>query len=162
MAIAKSNQEVKRERQREKRVSVDKLTNKYMINLAWGIFGIVMLRFVESGYSSADTILQMPIILKVFVALAVALFVCAKVGVIKNVTRANNYGIFSIVAAVVSLWIAFYAQIRMAFGKVAPFLLTLDSRWWISWGLIILVVAYLVIALIITIVKIAAIEKGRK
>lgn len=166
MAIAKSNQEVKREKRRERQVSIDKLTNWYMINLSWGIVGIVALRIIESGYGSADTILQMPIIMKVFAAVfavcAIALFACGKTGVIKNTSRAYNYAIFTCVAALLSLWIGFFAQIRLLVCKVIPFLYGIDSRWWISWGPIIGIIVYLVLALIWTGIKTAALEKGRK
>lgn len=165
MASAKSNQEIKRERRRERRESVDRLTNGYMINLAWGILGIVALRFVESGYSSADTVLVMPLAMKilaaVFAAAAICLFVLGGTGVIKNRRRANNYGIFAVALTVVSAWIGFFQQIRLAAVKLIPQLYSVDSRWWISWGPITLLVIYLVAALIWTGIRVAAIEKGK-
>ncbi len=165
MAAAKSNQEIKRERKRAKRESVDRLTNGYMINLAWGILGIVVLRFVESGYSSADTVLIMPYVMKtlaaVFAAAAVCLFILGGTGVIKNSRRARNYGIFAVALTVVSAWIGFFQQIRLAAIKLFPQLYSLDSRWWISWGPITLLVIYLILALIWTCIRAAAIEKGK-
>ncbi len=166
MAVAKSNQELKREKQREKRQSLDRLTNRFMINLAWGIVGIVALRFVENGYGSASTILQMPTTMKVFAGifavLAVGLFVCGRFNVLKNTCRCYNYAIFSAVIALISLWIGFYAQIRLFFVNIIPALGGLDSRWWISWGPIAAVIIYLVVMLIWTGVRVAVIEKGKK
>ena len=163
MAIAKSEQEIKREAKREKRNVIDKLTNRYMINLCWGILGIVLLRFVESGYSSSDTILIMPVIMKslagAFAVFAIALFALGKTSVIKNTSRAYNYALFCGVLTLIALWIAFYAQVRLVFGKMFPAVLALDSRWWISWGIIVLLVAYLIISLIFTAFKIRKIEK---
>lgn len=165
MAIAKSNQELKREKRRERQISADKATNRYMINLSWGIVGIVVLRIIEAGFGSADTILQMPTIMKVFavifVLLAVALFACGKTGVLKNTQRSYNYALFSLVAAFLSAWIGYYAKIRLVIGKLIPFLYNIDSRWWFSWGPIIGIVVYLVLGLIWTAVRISQIEKGK-
>ena len=79
--VAKANQEIKRERNRAKRAQIDKATNGYMINLAWGVLVIILLRFVETGYSG-NMVLSMPVILRVmagiFAVAAVGLFVCGK------------------------------------------------------------------------------------
>lgn len=165
MATAKSNQEIKREKRREKRETIDRLTNGYMINLAWGILGIVALRFVESGYASANTILVMPVVMKtlaaVFAIIAIGLFVLGSVKTIRNHRRITNYAFFSVTVALVSLWIGFFQNVRLVAVKLVPALYTIDSRWWISWGPIVALVVYLIIALIWTGVRIAAIEKGK-
>lgn len=164
MAVAKSNQEMKREKRREKKAALERLTNWYMINLSWGIVGIVALRFVENGFSSADTILIMPTVMKVIAAIfaivAVALFVCGKTKVLKNTSRCFNYGIFTAVIALVSLEIGFYNKVLIVLRNmnIAP----ADSRWLVSWGFIAAIVAYLVLALIWTGVRIAMVEKGKK
>ncbi len=164
MAVAKSNQEIKREKRREKRAVLERLTNWYMINLSWGIVGIVALRFVENGYSSADTILQMPTIMKViagvFAVLAVALFICGKTKVLKNTSRCYNYGIFTAVIALVSLEIGFYNKILLLLRNMK--IMIADSRWLVSWGFIAGIIVYLVLALIWTGIRIAMIEKGKK
>ncbi len=165
MAVSKSNQEIKKERRREKNVKIDKITNMYMIHLAWGILAIVLLRAVEAGYASADTILIMPTVMRSVAALfaigAAALAVCAKTGILKNRSRAYGYAIFLGIGAVVSLCIGFFAKIRMFAVGIIPALSGTDSRWWISWGWVTLIVVYLVLALIWTAVSAARIEKGK-
>lgn len=165
MAVAKSNQEIKKEKRREKSERIERITNMYMINLSWGILAIVLLRAIESGYGSADTILVMPAVMKSAAAIlaiaAAALFACAKTGTLKNTSRAKNYAIFSLVAAVVSACIAFFAKIRMAVCGIIPALTSVDSRWWISWGWVALIVVYLVAALVWTAVTVARVEKGK-
>ena len=64
MAVAKSNQEIKKKKRREKSERIERITNMYMINLSWGILAIVLLRAIESGYGSADMILAMPTVMK--------------------------------------------------------------------------------------------------
>ena len=159
-----SNQTIKREKKREKKATIDRLTNWYMINLAWGILGIVFLRIIESGYNSTDMLLKMPVIMKVligvFAIIAVGLFVCGKF-VAKGKSRLYNYSIFSGVLALISAWIGFFPQIRALSLSLVPSLYALDSRWWISWGIIVLIVSYLVIALILTSIKIKFIECGK-
>ena len=44
--VAKASQNIKKEKIRAKRALIDSITNKYMVNLAWGIFVIILLRFV--------------------------------------------------------------------------------------------------------------------
>lgn len=160
-----SNQAIKRERKREKKATIDKLTNWYMINLAWGILGIVFLRIIESGYNSTNMLLKMPVIMKVFIGvfalIAIALFVCGKFLLAKYKSRFYNYGIFSCVLTLISAWIGFFPQIRSFLAGMFPSLYSLDSRWWVSWGIIILIAVYLVVSLISTSVKIALIEHGK-
>ncbi len=159
-----TNQKIKKEKKRAKRASIDKLTNWYMINLAWGILAIVILRFIESGYSSPETILVMPVLLKsfllVFALISVALFLCGKLWLSKYKSRLYNYSIFSAVLAIVSAWIAFYPQIRNVLVSLFPGLYSLDSRWWVSWGLIVLLIVYLIVSLIGVSIKAACIERG--
>ncbi len=163
--VAKINQELKRERKRIKRERIDKATNGYMINLAWGILVIILLRFVESGYSSSNTILQMPAIMKtfagIFAALAVGLFVCSSKNLLGRRSTFSGYAFFSLVLALGSLWIGFYASIRNVVGAILPSVLNLRSDWWYSKGPIVLVVAYLVVTLIWTAVRVSLIEKGK-
>jgi hypothetical protein len=164
--VAKANQELKRERKRVKRERIDTVTNRYMINLAWGIFVIILLRFVEAGYMSIDTVLQMPALMKtmavIFAIGGIALAVCGKLDVAGKKDRFWRYAWFVIVLAVGSLWIGFYSDIRNAFVQLNPRLMSIDSRWWISRSLIVLVVAYLIIMLVWTTIKITIIEKGKK
>lgn len=163
--IAKS-QELKRERNRARREKIDKTVNGYMINLAWGILVIILLRFVETGYSSGDTVLQMPLIMKVLAGVfglgAAALFVCGGMNVLNKKSTFIGYAIFVLVLVLGSLWIGFFPQMRSLLVGINPGLANVDSRWWISRGPIVLVVAYLVITLVLTAIKITLIEKGKK
>ena len=162
--VAKANQEIKRERNRAKKARIDKATNWYMINLAWGILVIILLRFVETGYSGAK-VLTMPTIMKVlsgiFAVSAIGFFVCGKLDVLKKASTFYGYGIFAAALTLGSLWIAFFPAIRNLLGTISPGLLAVDSRWWISKGPIVIVVAYLVVTLIWTAVRVAKLEKGK-
>ncbi|MBQ9737041.1 MAG: hypothetical protein IJV86_01390 [Clostridia bacterium] len=161
--VTKTKQDLKREKKRQKRQKIDNITNSYMINFAWGIFIIILLRFVETGYSSVGTILKMPIIMKSFAAVfaigAIGLLVCGKLNIKNKKDKFYNYFWFLIVMAAGSLCIGYYTNIRNLFLNLSPALSTLDSRWWISRGFIVAIAAYLVITLIITAVKVALIEK---
>ena len=162
--VAKANQEIKRERNRAKRARIDKITNGYMINLAWGVLVIILLRFVENGYSG-DMVLTMPILLKsmaaVFAVCAAALFVCGKMKVLDKASTFYGYAVFAVVLALGSLWIGFFPQLRGFFGSINEAALMTDSRWWFSWGPIVVVAVYLVATLIWTAVKVTLIEKGK-
>ncbi len=164
--VSKKTQELKREKKRLKREQIDKTTNGYMIKLAWGILVIILLRFVESGYTSVDTVLQMPTTMKIFAAIfalaAVGLFICGAKNVLKKKEAFTGYGIFACVMALGSLWIGFYANVRNLLGASMPAILNIDSRWWISRGPIVIVIAYLAVELIWTAIKVAMIEKGKK
>ncbi len=163
--VSKKAQELKREKKRAKREKIDKTTNQYMVNLAWGVLVIILLRLVESGYNSMDTVLQMPVTMRVFsgifAVLAVGLFVCGGKNVWNKKSAFLGYGAFAVAMALTSLWIGFYADIRNFFGEIAPSVLNADSRWWISRGPIVVVVVYLVVTLIWTAIKVALIEKGK-
>lgn len=166
MAVSNEEKNLKRQKKREKQEAIERTTNRYMINLMWGIVGILVLRLVEKGYNSLATILQMPTIMKivagVFAVIAVALFVLGKVKVIKNTKRCYDYAVFTAVIAVVSLWIGFYAKIRLFVINFLPYFKPFDSRFWYSWLPMAAIIVYLVVALIWTIVKLAKIEKDKK
>lgn len=163
--VAKASQNIKKEKLRAKRARIDSITNKYMVNLAWGIFVIILLRFVESGFMSVDMIASMPTTMKVFAVifgvLAVGLIVCGKLNVLEKGKNFYGYGMFAVVLTLGSAWIGFYTKIRLVLGNINPSLLNLDSRWWISWGPIIAVGVYLVITLIVTIIRVAMIDKEK-
>lgn len=140
------------------------LTNWYMINLSWGILGIILLVFYGSLYKSS-VLLYMNTVSWVLTALfavaGTALFVLGKTGVIKNQSRACNYGIFMWVCAAVALWFALFNKLRMVIESAARAItgneaLAVTSYW--NYRLpIIAIVVYLVIAFIIYLVKL-----GRK
>ncbi len=145
----------------EKRAKIDKATNRFMINLSWGLLGILCLRFVENGFLGSAAA-SMPTVMKVlagvFAAIAIALALCGKYRVFKNTARTFDYSIFAAVVCVVSLFIGFYAPIRLFLGGISERLLSIDSRWWISRGPITLIVVYLIVDFLWTAFKIAKFE----
>lgn len=157
--------ENKRERRRAKREKIDKLTNWYMINLSWGVLCFIALGIVENLYGSASTVLTAPLTMKivglVLAIASIAVFVLGKTGVIKNTKRANHYSIFLGVAALVSLWIGFYAVIRSAVITVIPALANLRSEWWFAWGFRYLIAIYLILGFIVISIKTALASKGK-
>ncbi len=156
MAISKSDVELKRNKRREKKEKIDKLTNWYMINLSWGVVGLIALGFVESAYGGLY-INTVPTVMKVLAALffvfAVVLFALGKTHVIKNTKRANNYAIFMGVVGLASLWIGFFAKIRNFVVGIIPALASLRSEWWYAWSIRYVLVAYLVVAFIVITIK---------
>lgn len=161
---AKINQTVKKEKKLAKKAKIDKATNKFMINLSWGIFVIILIRIIENGFTGSSVIVMptiMKVIAAVFAVVAIGLFVCGKMNVLKNKQRVYDYAIFAVALTVGSLIIGFYSKIRLVAGGISPQLLNIDSRWWFSWGLIVAVVAYLVVMFIWTVVRIALIERNK-
>jgi len=165
MSISKSDIALKREKRRAKKERIDKLTNWFMINLSWGVLGLIILGFIESAYSNVSTVLTAPIVVRI---LAGVFFVCGavmfglfKAGKIKNADRAKNYSIFLGVLTLISLWLGFWVQIRNIVIAVIPALANLRSEWWYVWSLRYLLVAYLVVAFIVVTVKTTLAEKGK-
>ncbi len=161
---AKLNQTAKKEKKMAKKEKIDKATNKFMINLSWGILVIILIRIIENGFTGS-AVLAMPTIMKVlavvFAVLAIGLFVCGKMNILKNKQRVYDYAIFAAALTVGSLIIGFYSKIRLVAGGISPQLLNVDSRWWFSWGLIAGVVAYLVVMFVWTVVRISLIERNK-
>lgn len=162
--MAKTHQQIKREKNREKRTRIEKTTNWYMVNLAWGIFTIILIRMVENGYD-AGHVFEVQNALKifagVFAVIAVGLFVCGKLNLLNRKHTFVGYGVFSGVLALGSLWEGYFAQIRNVFVNINPLFGGFDSSWWFSKLPIAIVVAYLVAALVWTAVRIACLEKGK-
>lgn len=161
---AKINQTVKKENKFAKKQKIDRATNKFMINLSWGIFVIILIRIIENGFTGS-AVLKMPVVMKVlaavFAVVAACLFVCGGMNILKNRQRVYDYAIFATALTVGSLIIGFYPKIRLLMGGISPRLLNIDSRWWFSWGLIVAVIAYLVIMFTWTVVRIAMIERKK-
>lgn len=166
MALSKSEIELKKERRREEKRKIDKMTNWYMINFCWGVLAFLSLGLVERLFSSADTVLIAPTVMKIVAAVfavgAIVVFVLGKIGKIKNTKRANDYAVFLLVIAVVSLIIGFYAQIRNLFVSLIPALGALRSEWWYSWSFRWLIGIYLLVGFIVVTVKIALSSRKRK
>lgn len=156
MAISKSDVELKRNKRREKKEKIDKLTNWYMINLSWGVVGLIALGFVESAYNGLY-INTVPTVMKVLAAIlfvfAAVLFALGRANVIKNTKRANNYAIFMAVVGLIGLWIGFYAKIRNFVVGIIPSLGYLRSEWWYAWSIRYVLVVYLVVAFIVITIK---------
>lgn len=153
MAAAKINQNLKREKKLARKAKIDKATNRFMINLVWGIVLIIALLYMQNVLVINPGIMKIPAI--VFAVAAVALFVCGKLEIIKNKGRAYDYSVFTAVLTVGSLIIAYYTKIRLVVGT------GLDSRWWVTWAPVTLIVAYLVFAFIWTAVTVARAERNK-
>ena len=158
-----TNKKVKKGKKVSKRDEKERLTNWYMINLCWGIVGILGLTVIYRGYRSTSTILYMQplmwILTGVFAVGAIVLFVLSKCNIVKNTKRVNNYGVFLCICTLVSLWLALYNILRPIIENCARSILgnpnlTVSSYWnvWIS---MILIAVYLVIAFIWYAIKIA-------
>ena len=162
MAISNNDVELKRKKRMEKKERIDKLTNWYMINLSWGVVGLIVLGFVESAYNGLY-INSVPTVMKVlaalFIVLAAVLFGLGKANVIKNTKRATNYSIFMAIVGLAALWIGFYAKIRTLVIGIIPALGSLRSEWWYAWSIRYILVAYLVVAFIVITVKTAMADK---
>ena len=108
---------------------------------------------------------MMPVLMKVLAGIfavgAVLLFVFGSKSK-KAKSRFFGYGFFAAALALGSLWIGFFPQLRTFLSSINADILNIDSRWWISRGPIVLIAIYLVVTLILTTVKIALIEKGKK
>ncbi len=153
MATTKTNQELKKEKKLAKRAKIDKATNRFMVNLVWGIVLIIALLYMQNMLLINPGAMKAPAI--IFAVAAVVLFVCGKIGVIKNKGRAYDYSVFTAVLTVGSLIIAYYTKIRLVVGT------SLDSRWWITWAPVSLIIAYLVFAFIWTAIIVARVEKNK-
>ncbi len=159
MAAVKTNQTLKRTKKLEKREKIDKATNWFMINLAWGILAIIVLAGIQNKIMITPKKAFIPAI--IFAVVAVGLFVCGKLKVLKNTKRVNDYAWFSAVITLVSLYIGLYTKIRVIAGGLIPSLLNVDSRVWVGQAPITLIGIYLVVAFVVTTVKIATVERKK-
>ncbi len=151
--MAANIDQTKRQKKLEKRMAEDRLTNWLMINLAWGIFSLIILRYMENTIMIYPDRMLIPTI--IFGVISIALFVLGATKVIKNKSRAFNYGIFSAVAAVFCLYLTYYNIVRNFCGQIGT------TYWWTSWGPSIAILAYLVGAFICFAVKMAKIQKTK-
>lgn len=140
------------------------LTNWYMINLSWGILGIILTVFYGSLYKGSLLLYMNTIswvLTGIFAVVGIALFVLGKIGKIKNQSRACHYGIFMWVCAAVALWFALFNKLRMIIESAARAItgnqaLAVTSYW--NYRLPIIAIAvYLVVAFIVYLIKL-----GRK
>ncbi len=176
MAV-KTNQALKKQRKLEKKAKVDKITNWFMINLAWGIFGFIILRYMHNplmtdwdDFVTGDkgpvktTLTVLAVIVGIVaVALIVLRFVMNKKDIkfFKNKSRVLNYGIFLAVVALVLAYLGSWNLVRLFMVDMLPFLGKLDTSFWISGGLSYAIGIYLAVAFIYTAVRVAIIEKKK-
>lgn len=183
MAV-KTNQALKKQKKLAKQAKVDKVTNWFMINLAWGVFGFIVLRYMsnplmtdyENTFKAGLGVFA--IIVGIVAVLLLGWGLLGKFNVLKaddsNKTvakfakgskRAFNYGIFTAVLTVIVYYLSVYNEVRyfilnkFTWLYETPFQL---QEFWTTNGLSYAIGIYLFGAFIYTAVKIAIIEKKSK
>lgn len=161
----KSRELIHEEKLAEKRASEEykeHLTNWYMLQLSWGIVGIIALLYIGSLYRDVNVLVHMQtvtwILTGVFAVGGLVVFGLGKSGVIKNTKRANNYAIFLGVCTLFALWLSLYNRIRPIMETVARAItrnpaLSVNS-YWNTRIPIIAISAYLIISFIVYTVKV--------
>ncbi len=157
----KKNHQSAIERRENRTRQKEKLTNWYMINLCWGLVGLLLLTVLYYCYKDINTLTHMPlvtwILTGVFAVAAIVIFVLGKNGVIKNSIRAKHYSAFLGICTLASLWLALYNKIRVILqaavnaltgGRIASI-----GSYWNVWLLMIAIGIYLVITFIYYIIK---------
>ncbi len=140
----------------------EKLTNRYMVQLTWGVVGIlVFIGIYRACLTPSTLVLVQPfswVMTVIFALGAIALVVLGKTGVIKNTSSAYHYAAFSGVCAVFALWLALFNRLRVIIEDVAQTVLNnpnlMVSSYWNIRIPIILIIAYLVIAFIVFAIKV--------
>ena len=176
MAV-KTNQEIKRRKKAEKKAKVDKITNWFMINLAWGVFGFIVLRYLEGPLMNdwddfmtgeigpvKSFLGTLAICLGVLAVLLLALRVVLnykEIKFFKTKSRVLNYGIFTAVVAAVVYYLSAYNRIRQFIVGIFPSLVNMDTSFWITGALTYAIGIYLVGAFIYTAVRVALIERKK-
>ncbi len=133
----------------------ERLTNQYMIQLSFGVLGVLLLLLLLKGYGSPQMVLKMQtitwVLFGIFALATVLLLVLGKTGVIKNKTRAYNYAILTGVSALVSLWLSLYNKLNSLLWDMN---ITIHSNWRIYLPMIAIGV-YLLIALVVLVVRVS-------
>lgn len=145
-----------------KRERNEKLTNRYMVQLTWGIVGILIFILVYRACLKPSTLVMVQpfawVMTAVFPISAIVLTFLGKSGVIKNKSRAYNYAIFTGVCTFFALWLALFNKLRMVLESLARTILNnpniMVSSYWNVRIPIILIVAYLVISFIVFAIKV--------
>ena len=141
------------------------LTNMYMIQLCYGLLGIIILLFMANTlYSNPSTLQHMQtvtwICFSVFLVVCIALIV---IGLLKNKSRVKNYGIFSGVISLVFLWLSLFNSIRIPLEQFVKTVtggkIQAVNSYWNTRIPIILIVAYLIIAFIVFSIKVTRKKK---
>ena len=165
---AKQKKEIKAFKKKQE----EHLTNWYMINMCWSIFGIIVLFILQRVYnwaSGAESTLRgyeisLWIVAGLAVIGAIVLLVLGANGTIKNKKRAQNYSIFLFIVAASSAWVVLWrVYIRAIIAKIfgTSFFLYTGSFWGI-WLLMLACVAWIVIAFVIYLVRLAKLRKSHK
>ena len=137
----------------------ERLTNWYLINLTWGVVGILALLLISKGYNNSSTILAMQPMMWIFTGVfTVGSIVLFALGKQKGAVRANHYAIFGVVCTLVSLWLALYNKIRpLMESTLRTFLgnpaLNVSSYWNVRIPMI-LIGIYLVVSFICFAIKV--------
>jgi len=137
MAVNK-NQELKKQKKAEKQAKLDKITNWFMINLAWGVFGFIVLRYmsnslindwdIETGEMDTFKALlgKFGIVFAIIAVILVVWGILTKFNVVKlsanakpilkklcsNSQRFINYGVFVAVLAIVAHYLSIHVMVR--------------------------------------------------
>ncbi len=169
MAV-KTNQALKKQRKLEKKAKVEKITNWFMINLAWGVFGFILLRYMSNplitdyDMSLRDTLGVLGIIAAVIGVALIALRVVLnykQIKFFKKKRRVLNYGIFTLVIAAVLIYLQNYVDVRNVVCEMIPSMRRFSTYFWITDGLSYAIGIYLLGAFIYTAVRVAIIEKKK-
>lgn len=152
----KVNKTAKKEYSREEKLiqrennikKQDKLTNWFMINIAYIIIGYFLIKLIEKGYNSTDTILYMEgicwWIFGGFLFVSAVLF-ALYFTIFKNKTRLRNYGTMFACSSFGGLYLALYNKIRLLVIAVIPQFERINSNFRI-WSLLALLGVYTVIS----------------
>ncbi len=150
----------KKEKSIQRKQKRERLTNQYMIQMSYGLLGIVILYAMTSLYKNVNTLPYMYyinwIIFGIFTVLAVA-FIWA--GAAKKSNRLKNYGCMFVGCSLVALWMSLYNIIRPVMQNILRNLagneaLNLDS-FWVTRVPMIAIVIYLVIAFIVYCIRVS-------
>ena len=157
-----STYEERKARRQEKYKKKEELTNKYMLDLTWGVVGILALLVLRAMYKNVSTLVHMQTITWVLTGLcavgAVVVFCLGKSGKIKKSASAKYYSILLIACTVVCLWLSLFNIIRPVMESVARTIfgnpsIIVTSYWNIRIP-VIAIVAYLVVAFVIYAIKV--------
>ncbi len=150
----------KNEKRIQRKRKKEKLTNQFMIQLSYGLLGIVILYAMTSLYKNVSTLPYMYyinwIIFGIFTVLAVALI---WIGAVKKSSRFKNYGCMFVGCSLVALWMSLYNHIRPILQELLIKLtgnsdLYIYSHWQTRLPMIAIII-YLVISFIIYCVRVA-------
>lgn len=160
--MAKKKNSVKRANKTQSFDYKEHITNRYMIQLSFGILGIILLLMFGKFYKTPSILVHMQTITYVMTAIfCVACLVMLYFGKKKDSSRLCNYSVLMIVCGGVTLWLSVFNKVRPMIQNVLRTisgneLLSVNSYWNVRVP-IVLIVAYLVVAFVIYYIRL-----GRK